>query len=143
LRITIPYQLKQNMWECDKAFYVFRCVLLHLSVRAYFRSRDLFYCSVTSRQCALISSLYCDIFCVGWGLVNGLSYWILLILKFLYIFCWPFIVAYTLFTCNYARNNILQERKIHRILGPKKYVSFCIRLFITLFWWNRNFGGKV
>jgi len=43
-------------------FYVFRCVLLHFSLRACFRSRDLFYRSVTSRQCALISSLIVTFF---------------------------------------------------------------------------------
>jgi hypothetical protein len=122
---------------CDTAFYVFRCVLLHFSVGACFCSRDLFYCSFTSRQCALTSSHCCDVFCLGWGLVNDLSYWILGILKFLYSFCWPFIVVYTLFTCNYARNNILRGKKnppYARTLGPKNYVLlqcyFCILMLL-------------
>jgi len=99
------------MWEYDKAFHVLRCVLLHFNARACFRSRDLFCPSVTSRQFALISSHCCDVICVGWGLLNDMLYWILGVLKFLQSFCWLFIVVYTLFTCAYARNNILGGRK--------------------------------
>lgn len=111
MRITVPYELKENMWGCDKAFHALRCVSLHLNLRACFCSRDLFYSSVTSRQCALISSHCSDVICVGWALLNDLSYWILGILKLLKSFCWPLNVVYTLFTGNYARNNILRGRK--------------------------------
>lgn len=134
LRITILYQLKENIWGYDKAFHVLRCVSLHLNLRACFSSCDLFYFSVRSRQCALISLHCSDVICVGWALLNDLPYWILWILNFCKVFvdlslrsvlCSLVITQETIFC---------EEEKIHHTFGPKKYISrwcyFCILMFL-------------